>query len=163
MSVRVVAPATSDSLFPTVLTINSFRAIIEGIETPVLIADRTGRLLAANGAAKIVFELRELSAAHSVFEYLFQSDGTELLEEATGVREGANLLSTEPLRNGDGGGVRGGRKSDGDGDVDRDLLPCSDNGKSDSGSVSSPGSILNAFASRTRRGSLFSFPITKSL
>ena len=87
MSVRVAAPATSDSLFPTVLTINSFRAIIEGIETPVLVADRTGRLLAANGAAKIVFELRELSAAHnfSVFECLFQSDGTDLLEElATG-------------------------------------------------------------------------------
>jgi len=70
-----------------VLTINSFRAIMEGIETPVLVADRTGRLLAANGAAKIVFELRELSAAHnlSVFEYLFQSDGIDLLEElATG-------------------------------------------------------------------------------
>jgi signal transduction histidine kinase len=87
MSVRVAASATPESLFPRVLTIESFRGIIESVETPVLVTDRTGRLLAANGAAKIVFELLEPAAVHnfSVFEYLFQSDGTELLDElATG-------------------------------------------------------------------------------
>jgi len=80
---RVAASPTSDSLFPTALTVESFRAIIEGIEAPVVVADRTGRLLAANGAAKIVFEIIEPSAIQNgnVFEYLFQSDGSEILDE----------------------------------------------------------------------------------
>ena len=83
MSGRVASPTTADSLFPTVLTIGSFRAIIEGIEAPILVADRAGRLLAANGAAKIIFGLIETSAIHpvNVFEFLFETDGTEILEE----------------------------------------------------------------------------------
>jgi NtrC-family two-component system sensor histidine kinase KinB len=87
MSSRVAASATADGLFPTVLTVDSFRAIIEGIESPVLVADRTGRLLAANGSAKIVFGLLESSAFQNVnvFEFLSETDGTEVLEElATG-------------------------------------------------------------------------------
>jgi signal transduction histidine kinase len=87
MSGRVASPATADSLFPTALTVDSFRAIIEDIEAPVLVADRTGRLLAANGAAKIVFGIVESSATLKVniFEFLFEADGTEILDElATG-------------------------------------------------------------------------------
>ena len=87
MSGRVASPATADSLFPTVLTVDSFRAIIEDIEAPVLVADRTGLLLAANGAAKIVFGIVESSATQKVniFEFLFEVDGTEILDElATG-------------------------------------------------------------------------------
>jgi signal transduction histidine kinase len=87
MSPRVAMPTTADSLFPTVLTVDSFRAIIEGMEAPVLVADSTGRLLAANGAAKIVFGLPESSTTEriNIFAFLFESDGTEILEElATG-------------------------------------------------------------------------------
>ena len=85
MSGRVATQATTDSLFPTVLRVDSFRAIIEGIEAPILVADRTGRLLAANGAAKIIFGLLE-SADHqniNIFEFLFESDGRDILEELT--------------------------------------------------------------------------------
>src|SRR5438552_11623733 len=87
MSPRVATPTTADSLFPTVLALDSFRAIIEGMEAPILVADSTGRLLAANGAAKIVFGLPESSTPEriNIFAFLFESDGTEILEElATG-------------------------------------------------------------------------------
>ena len=87
MSPRVATPTTADSLFPSVLTVDSFRAIIEGMEAPILVADSTGRLLAANGAAKIVFGLPESSTPEriNIFAFLFESDGTEILEElATG-------------------------------------------------------------------------------
>ena len=49
----------------------------------MVVADRTGRLLAANGAAKIVFGMIEPSVILNVnvFEYLFQSDGSEILDE----------------------------------------------------------------------------------
>ena len=87
MNGRVATQATTDSLFPTVLRVDSFRAIIEGIEAPILVADRTGRLLAANGAAKIIFGLLE-SLDHqniNIFEFLFESDGRDILDElATG-------------------------------------------------------------------------------
>jgi signal transduction histidine kinase len=85
MSGRVATQATTDSLFPTVLRVDSFRAIIEGIEAPILVADRTGRLLAANGAAKIIFGLLESSDHQSInlFEFLFESDGRDILEELT--------------------------------------------------------------------------------
>ena len=85
MSGRVATQATTDSLFPTVLRVDSFRAIIEGIEAAILVADRTGRLLAANGAAKIIFGLLE-STDHqniNIFEFLFESDGRDILEELT--------------------------------------------------------------------------------
>jgi signal transduction histidine kinase len=85
MSGRVATQATTDSLFPTVLRVDSFRAIIEGIEAAILVADRAGRLLAANGAAKIIFGLLE-SLDHqniNIFEFLFESDGRDILEELT--------------------------------------------------------------------------------
>ncbi len=85
MSGRVATQATTDSLFPTVLRVDSFRAIIEGIEAPILVADRAGRLLAANGAAKIIFALLESSDHQNInlFEFLFESDGRDILEELT--------------------------------------------------------------------------------
>src|SRR5580765_1768788 len=85
MNGRVATQATTDSLFPTVLRVDSFRAIIEGIEAPILGADRTGRLLAANGAAKIIFGVLE-SLDHqsiNIFECLFKSDGRDILDELT--------------------------------------------------------------------------------
>src|SRR5437016_879246 len=88
MSGRVATQATTDSLFPTVLRVDSFRAIIEGIEPAILVADRTGRLLAANGAAKIIFGLLE-SLDHqniNIFAFLFESDGRDILEELTSGR-----------------------------------------------------------------------------
>jgi signal transduction histidine kinase len=85
MSGRVATQATTDSLFPTVLRVDSFRAIIEDIEAPILVADRAGRLLAANGAAKIIFGLLESSDHQNIniFEFLFESDGRDILEELT--------------------------------------------------------------------------------
>ncbi len=88
MSGRVATQATTDSLFPTVLRVDSFRAIIEGIEAAILVADRTGRLLAANGAAKIIFGLLESldNQNINIFEFLFESDGRDILEELTAGR-----------------------------------------------------------------------------
>src|SRR5258707_8321578 len=87
MSGRVVASAAADGLFPTVLTVDSFRGIIEGIEAPVMVADRKGLLLAANGAAKALLGTAEpiRSQTVNIFENLFRSSGAEILEElATG-------------------------------------------------------------------------------
>src|SRR6267143_6932962 len=87
MSGRVVASAAADSLFPTVLTVDSFRGIIEGIEAPIMVADRNGLLLAANGAAKAVLGIPELLSTHrvNIFENLFRTSGIEVLDElATG-------------------------------------------------------------------------------
>lgn len=88
MNGRVATQATTDSLFPTVLRVDSFRAIIEGIEAPILVADRTGRLLAANGAAKIIFALLESFDYQNIniFECLFESDGRDILDELTSGR-----------------------------------------------------------------------------
>jgi signal transduction histidine kinase len=87
MSGRVVASATADGLFPTVLTVDSFRGIIEGIEAPVMVADRRGLLLAANGAAKALLGTAEpiRNQTVNIFENLFRGNGAEILEElATG-------------------------------------------------------------------------------
>src|SRR5260370_38097705 len=87
MSGRLVASASADGLFPTVLTVDSFRGIIEGIEAPVLVADRKGLLLAANGAAKAFLGTAEplRSQTVNIFENLFRASGAEILEElATG-------------------------------------------------------------------------------
>jgi signal transduction histidine kinase len=87
MSGRVVDLAAAAGLFPTVLTADSFQGIIEGIETPILVADRSGLLFAANGAAKAFLATAESlpTPSKNVFEILFRTDGTEILEElATG-------------------------------------------------------------------------------
>ena len=87
MSGRVIASAAEDGLFPTVLSIDSFRTILEGIEGPILVADRKGLLLAANGAARALLGASEILDAQrvNIFENLFRTNGSEILEElATG-------------------------------------------------------------------------------
>src|SRR5258708_19261365 len=87
MSGRVVASATADGLFPTVLTVDLFRGMLEGIEAPVMVADRKGLLLAANGAAKAVLCISEplSTQAVNIFENLFRGSGVEILDDlATG-------------------------------------------------------------------------------
>src|SRR5882724_4649464 len=83
----MVASVAADGLFPTVLKVDSFREILEGIEAPIIVADRKGLLLAANGAAKAVLGIPELLNTHrvNIFEQLLQASGAEILEElATG-------------------------------------------------------------------------------
>src|ERR1700757_4967819 len=87
MSGRLVASTAADGLFPTVLTVDSFRGIIEGIEAPVMVADRRGLLLAANGAAKALLGTAEpiRNQTVNIFENLFRGNGAVILEElATG-------------------------------------------------------------------------------
>jgi signal transduction histidine kinase len=87
MSGRVIAPAAEDGLFPAVLSVDSFRTILEAIEGPILVADRKGLLLAANNAARAVLSNSEILDAQrvNIFENLFQSNGSEILDElATG-------------------------------------------------------------------------------
>ena len=83
MSGRVVASAAADGLFPTALTLDSFRGMIEVMEAPVMVADRKGLLLAANGAAKAALGIPELLSSHrvNIFENLFRASGVEILEE----------------------------------------------------------------------------------
>src|SRR5882724_6811593 len=68
----MVASVAADGLFPTVLKVDSFREILEGIEAPIIVADRKGLLLAANGAAKAVLGIPELLNTHrvNIFEEL---------------------------------------------------------------------------------------------
>src|SRR5262245_32054906 len=87
MSSRVVASATADSLFPTVLALDTFRGIIEGIETAVVIADRSGRVLLMNGAAKMALGIHENlnDRTLNIFQSFLQTDGQDILSElATG-------------------------------------------------------------------------------
>jgi two-component system phosphate regulon sensor histidine kinase PhoR len=87
MSGRVIAPAAEDGLFPAVLSADSLRTILEGIEGPILVADRKGLLLAANNAARALLSAFEILDAQrvNIFESLFRTNGIEILDElATG-------------------------------------------------------------------------------
>ena len=83
MSGWVLASAASDSLSRTVLTLDTFCGIIEALEVPILMADQTGRLLAANGEAKAALAILEPLDTHTVniFRSLFDTDGKEILKE----------------------------------------------------------------------------------
>ena len=83
MSGRVAASATADGLFPTVLSMDSLRGILATLDAPVLVADRGGRLLAANGAARHELGISERDDNHkiNIFENLFGTDGTEIFAE----------------------------------------------------------------------------------
>jgi signal transduction histidine kinase len=83
MDGRVATSATADNLFPTVLPIDSIRGILASLDTPVLVADRSGRLLAANGAARLelVIAEQDIHQHINIFEDLFHSDGTDILVE----------------------------------------------------------------------------------
>jgi signal transduction histidine kinase len=97
MGGRVVASATTESLFPTVLSVVSVRGILDGIESPVLVADRSGRLLAANHAARQLLGYAESVDSHKVniFQELFRTDGAEILEE---MATGKSLAEREIVR-----------------------------------------------------------------
>jgi signal transduction histidine kinase len=87
MGGRVVASATTESLFPTVLSVMSVRGILDSLEAPLLVADRAGRLLAANHAARRLLGYPDTPDTHKVniYQDLFRADGAEILEElATG-------------------------------------------------------------------------------
>ena len=83
MEGRVATPATADNLFPTVLPIDSMRGIVASLDAPVLVVDRGGRLLAANGAARVELAIAEQDIYQhtNIFEDLFQSDGADILAE----------------------------------------------------------------------------------
>jgi signal transduction histidine kinase len=70
-------------LSPTPITIDAFKEIIEAVDAPIIVADRGGRLLAANGTAKTIVGTSEplVTADVNVFESLFHTDGLEILNE----------------------------------------------------------------------------------
>ncbi len=78
-----VATSAANHLFPTVLPIDAVRAILAGIDATVLVADRAGRLLAVNGAARLELGISERDSNQSlnIFESLFGTEGTEILAE----------------------------------------------------------------------------------
>jgi signal transduction histidine kinase len=86
MEVRVATSTTADNLFPTALPIDSIRGILAGLDAPVLVADRSGRLLAANGAARLELAIAEQDIHQhiNIFENFFHSDGTDILAELAG-------------------------------------------------------------------------------
>jgi signal transduction histidine kinase len=87
MTGRVGASVAADGLSSSVLTLDTFRGIIESIETAVVVADRGGCVLAANGAARLALGTPEISINQTIniFEVLSQTDGQEILDElATG-------------------------------------------------------------------------------
>jgi signal transduction histidine kinase len=85
MGGRVAASGITESLFPTVLSVMSVRGILEGVDSPLLVADRGGRLLAANYAARQLLGYADIAEAHNIniFQELFHCDGAEILEELT--------------------------------------------------------------------------------
>ncbi len=97
MSGRVATSTTAEGLLPTVLSIDSFCGILAGLDTPVMVADRGGRLLAANGAAKHELGISENDANHkiNIFEKLFDTDGAAILAE---LAEGKAWAEREVMR-----------------------------------------------------------------
>lgn len=85
MGGRVAASGITESLFPTVLSVMSVRGILEGVDSPLLVADRGGRLLAANNSARQLLGYADIAEAHNIniFQELFHCDGAEILEELT--------------------------------------------------------------------------------
>ena len=87
MTGRVEASIAADSVSSRMLTLDTLRGIIESIEIAMVVADRGGLVLAANGAARLALGTPNISVNQTIniFETLFQSDGQEILDElATG-------------------------------------------------------------------------------
>ena len=87
MTGRVEASLAADSVSSRMLTLDTFRGIIESIELSMVVADRSGFVLAANGAARLALGTPGISVNQTIniFETFFQSDGQEILDElATG-------------------------------------------------------------------------------
>jgi len=87
----MVTPAMADGLVPTVLPLATVRGILDGIELPLLVADRSGRLLAANGASRRILGYAENSDDHKVniFQELFRTDGADIIAELVSGKDAA--------------------------------------------------------------------------
>ena len=85
MSGRVVAPVTAETWFPTAVPIRTLRGIIGAIDKPILVSDRTGRILAVNEAAKHLFGFPVNSEVEklNLFNDLLKSESGDVLDELT--------------------------------------------------------------------------------
>ena len=94
MNGRVATPTTLNSPTPTVLSIDAVRAILAEVDTPLLVAERGGRLLAANAAAvpALVLTEQDTNQGINIFENLFGTDGTEILAQ---LEEGKACVARE--------------------------------------------------------------------
>lgn len=82
MSSRVTESLVPDS-FPSSIPVDAVRTVVESLETPVLLADRQGRLLVINGPAKITLGLLEPHDPQTInlFNDLLASHGPDILQE----------------------------------------------------------------------------------
>jgi signal transduction histidine kinase len=85
MSGRVVAPVTAETWFPTAVPIRTLRGIIGAIDKPILVSDRTGRILAVNEAAKHLFGFPVNSEVEklNLFNDLLKWESGDVLDELT--------------------------------------------------------------------------------
>jgi len=85
MSGRVVAPVTAETWFPTAVPIRTLRGIIGAIDKPILVSDRTGRILAVNEAAKHLFGFPVNSEVEklNLFNDLLKWESGDVLDEIT--------------------------------------------------------------------------------
>src|SRR5262249_42100117 len=83
MTGRVVAPVTAEMRFPTAVPVSAVRGIIGAIDKPVLVADRAGRILAVNEAAKHLFGFPVDSEVEklNLFEDLLKWDASAVMDE----------------------------------------------------------------------------------
>jgi len=86
MTGRVVAPVTAEMRFPTAVPVSAVRGIIGAIDKPVLVADRAGRILAVNEAAKHLFDFPVDSEVEklNLFEDLLKWDCSVMDELSSG-------------------------------------------------------------------------------
>src|SRR5215470_5208699 len=94
MTGRVVAPVTAEMRFPTAVPVSTVRGIIGAIDKPVLVADRDGRILAVNEAAKHLFGFPVDSEVEklNLFEDLLKWEAAEVMDELS---SGKGLIDRE--------------------------------------------------------------------
>jgi len=94
MSGRVVAPVSAATRFPTPVPVPAVRGIIGAIDKPVLVFDRTGRILAVNEAAKHLFGFPVDSEVEklNLFEDLLKWEAAEVMDELS---SGKGLIDRE--------------------------------------------------------------------
>src|SRR5215467_4321240 len=83
MSGRVVSPVRAEARSPTTVPVLALRGIIGAIDKPVLVADRDGRILAVNEAAKHLFGFPVDSEVEklNLFEDLLKWDASAVMDE----------------------------------------------------------------------------------
>jgi len=94
MSGRVVAPVTAETWFSTAVPIRTLRGIIGAIDKPIVVSDRTGRILAVNEAAKHLFGFPVDSEVEklNLFDDLLKWETGDVLYELT---SGKGVLDRE--------------------------------------------------------------------